>query len=216
MSGPNASTPTNARLGFLTNNAATLRSKTYTNSAAMAVANAIVTSVSTSTSPQSYSGAGLNGSIGAGKIDLPQSVSATTSASGATYATGSTHKITVQGTDVFGNSITGFITLTMVGGGETVVALDANGVILGFASVTSISVPAQLGMGGAFTFGVRDVVVDQLTTDIRGGLAASNIVVGYSDGSTDTVPTELAEHLYLYGARIVFASSTAFPITVGI
>lgn len=205
--------PTPARQAWLTEGLCPSTSKTYASSGAMAIANAIVLSVATSTSPVAFNGAGLNGSIGAAAISLPQSVTATTSASAATYATGSTHVITVTGTDWSGAVITGTITLTLAGGGETVAAVDTNGKILGFAAVTSIGVPAQFGTGGAFTFGVRDVVVDELTLDIRAG-SAGNLVLGYNDGSMDTVPAQLAEHLW-YQARIVFAASTAYPITIG-
>jgi len=207
--------PTPARQAQLYTGAIPSTSKTYASAAAMAIAAALVLSVATAITPQTYSGAGLNGSVGAGAISLPQSVTATTSASAATYAVGASHQIVVTGTDYFGNVLVGTITLTATGGGETVAAVDANGKILGFASVTSIVAPAQLGTGGAFTFGVRDVVVDPLALDIRAG-TAGNLGLGYNDGSGDVVPAQLAEHCF-YAARIIFSSTTtAWPVTIAV
>lgn len=206
--------PTNsARIALLANAAIPRKVKTYAAQNNMVIASAIKQSIATSTSTQSYSGAALDGSIGQGAIDLPQSVSLTTSAAVGAYATGAGNKIVVTGVDIANNAITGYLTLTAANGGETVVAVDASGLILGFAKVTNIAVPPQLLTSGAFQWGVRDVVLDTLSIDIRGGAASSNIVVGNDDGTTDTVPTELGEHLY-YAIRVVFGSSTAFPITI--
>ncbi len=191
------------------------RLKTYTNAAAMAITNAIKTSVATSTSVQTYITAALNGSIGAGAIDYPQSFTATTSASVGAYLIGTA--LTITGTNQQGAVVIGTVTLTATGGGETIHAVDTNGNLVGFASITSIAVPVMSNTAGAFTFGVGHVVLDGLTFDLRAG-SAGNILTGYAVGTTtvnETSPAELGEHYYA-SARIVYSTSTAYPLTIAI
>src|SRR5574337_1095199 len=112
-------------------------------------ADAIKTSVATVASAVSYSGAALNGAVGAGAITPTKTISVTSSVSAATYNT--TDPIVITGTNERGEVITDSLLLTAAGGNETIGGKHA------FKTVTKIDVPAQLGTGGAFTFGILDL-----------------------------------------------------------
>ena len=160
----------------------------------LAVTNAVVTSFATSTSIVTILSAGLNGALGAsfsaapGSV-LPRTVTVTTSAVAATYATGSGNAIVVTGTNEAGATITENLVLTAAGGGQTIVGLQ------GFVTIASIVIPAQLGAGGAFTFGVQDVVLPSgcrwvfVGTPGAAGLHISNSL----DGVADTVPNAVVK-----------------------
>jgi len=122
---------------------------------------AIKTSIASSASPVSYSGAALNGVIGAGAISPPRNITITTT----THADIDAVVVVVTGTDINGDALTENITLTD-GGGVTDAGLKA------FASVEQVDIPAQGGTGGALTigFGARIGLGKPLLS--RAGLAA--------------------------------------------
>lgn len=165
---------------------------------------AIKTSIATSTSAQSYTGAGLNGAIGAAEIDLPKSISITTGASGATYNV--TDPIRITGLDWRGDVIYEDVLLTAAGGGETLQTTK------GFAFVTALTVPAQLGTGGTFKFGILDLVFNHGARLLRHG-AAGTVVVRTQAGKSRSLVGLEGEKQDVIISRIV-AAGTTFPFTV--
>lgn len=167
---------------------------------------AIKTSIATSASAATYSGAGLNGVIGAGAIRFTQRISATTSASVGTYKTGAGNAITVTGTNEAGDTITDTITLSASGGGETKTTTK------GFASVTSIAVPGQNDTSGTFKFGVEDIQLLPPARAFRSGAAANQTIVDQA-GNSDATPFGAGETQELMVAR-VDVSACSYPFTV--
>ena len=201
-------------------------------SSAMVDDNGIKTAVATNVAAQAYSAAALNGALysPAGtptEWRLPRSISVTTSASGATYNT--TDAITFTGTDWAGDALTDTITLTAAGGGEVLSTSS------GFMTVTLINVPAQLGGGGQFEFGVRDLVLDARGDrgnflirgrQIRHG-SKGDILVGYDGDDISIIATvpdskyrdllsgEISEHHDVTFIRVYGVAATdSDPITV--
>lgn len=145
---------------------------------ALPVTNSIKTSIATVAGPASYSGAGLNGAIGAAAMELPRTVSVTTSAHAASYVAGST--ITFTGTDKDGNVLIEALALVATGGGETIVGVK------GFMQITQIDVQAQADTLGTFTFGTQDIVVPGSRYVIIG--TTGDLHVTYANGSQSTIP----------------------------
>ncbi len=106
-----------------------------------------------SASPQTLSGAALNGAIGADTIDPPQPVEITLSASSDWLAT----TATVLGFDAYGASVTDHLDIPV--GGD---AVALGGVPL--ASVVSVTIPAQGGTGGTFTVGLAETLSPRAMT----------------------------------------------------
>ncbi len=124
------------------------RTKTYA-SADLLDADGIKTSIATVAAPVTYVVANFNGAaIATGVLDLPRSVSVTTSASVGSYAIAS--PIVVTGKRG-GETVTENLALTATGGNETIYGTQA------FDSIASIAIPAQANTSGAFTFGVADI-----------------------------------------------------------
>jgi len=187
------------------NSGPSVASKTF---AAIAVANAIKTSIATVVGAQNYTGAALNGAIGQGQFGVPQNVSVTTTTFASTYSIGAANPIVFTGTNEQGQVITESLLLTATGGNETIFGTKA------FATVTGISVPAQLTTSGAFTFGVGDIVLETPCREIRAG-AAGNVKVGYPDmTATDTIPLVVAERVTVAANRIYSTGTTALPVTI--
>lgn len=177
---------------------------------AIASTNAIKTSIATSASPQTYTT--FNGTVGGAKLAFEQVVTATTSSHTGSYVTAT--PLTVKGIDAFGKSLTGYLTLTMANGGETVNLKDANGNLMAMAQVIEIDVPAQNDTSGAFTFGYGDFLLSTGLDGVRAG-SDGNVKVEYANGITDTVPMLGGEFLPLPKPRQVFSSgTTALPITL--
>jgi hypothetical protein len=130
---------------------------------AAASTNAIKTSIATSTSAWSYSGAALNGSIGAGALSPARPITATSSSSAGAYTLTA---MTVVGVDANGNALTDTMTPTQTGGGETISTTKA------FASVTSISGSAMSNTAGAWTFGYGAGLGLRQTPKVRAGMIA--------------------------------------------
>lgn len=191
------------------------RTVTY---AAIADADGIKTSIATAVTQQTYSGVALNGARAAGYPTwLPQNVSVTSSASVGSYnLTG----ITFTGTDVAGEALTETLTLTAANGNETVVGTKA------FANVTSIVVAAMADTNGAFTFGMRDIIMLQYSTVtskplrqvirvLKTTAATGNCLVTYGGGVTDTLPMAVNVHEPVQAIQISgTATTTALPLVV--
>jgi hypothetical protein len=177
--------------------------------ATIADVDAIKTSIATSTSTAQYTGAALNGALGASAIRFPQCVSVTTSSSVGSYNT--SDPIVFTGTDKDGGTITASLTLTQADGNETIV----DSALQGFASVTQIDVPAQVDTNGAFEFGVRDVVLDPPAQYLVAG-ANGNAKIVDQDGNADTMamiagyPTPPMAIARVSGE----AATTAFPLLI--
>lgn len=107
------------------------------------ISDAIKLAVATSTSPQSYSGAQLNGSIGALPISPPRAGVVTASGDPAAFAGGVT--VTFAGTNVLGLTTSLPVVVNALGAFSTPNAL---------ASVTSIAVTAAANTGGQLSFGL--------------------------------------------------------------
>ena len=155
--------------------------------------NGVKTAIASNVAAQEYTGAALNGALYSGGVSLewrlPRGMSVTTSASGATYNT--TDPIVWTGTDWNGDAATASQILTAAGGGETLCAPE------GLMTCTKINVPAQLGGGGQFEFGVRDLVLDARGDrgnflirgrQIRHG-SKGDILVGYDGDDISIIAT---------------------------
>lgn len=124
------------------------RTKTYA-SADLLDADGIKTSIATVAAPVTYVVANFNGAaISAGVLDLPRSVSVSTTANVGSYTIAAPIVVTGKrgGVDVTEN-----LTLTATGGNETIYGTQA------FDSIASIAIPAMSNTSGAFTFGVADI-----------------------------------------------------------
>ncbi len=187
---------------------------------------AVKTAIATNVAAQVYIGAALNGALVGVNWRLPRGVSITTSASGATYNT--TDPITLTGTDWYGTALVEEITLTLAGGNEELVSLA------GFMSITQINTPVQLGGGGQFEFGVRDLVLTQqsdrrrkviIGRQIRHG-SDGDILIGLEGDTFPADPTVIdsrrelvtgleGEHHDAYIVRLYgVAITTSDPVTV--
>jgi len=159
--------------------------KTVTYTAALAVANAIKTSIATVASIATYSGVALNGAIGQAVMNPPRTISVTAAASAGSYVAGST--IVITGRDSQGSLITETLTLVGTDGTETLVTTQ------GFKSVTSIVIAAQVNTSGAWTVGVRDVAFGPDKPYAIRAVATGALKLGYGGGSvTDIIPAVAA------------------------
>ncbi len=129
-------------------------------------ADAIKTSIATSTGSASYSGAALNGAKG-GTPATARAVTVTTTAATAAYNI--TDPIVFTGTDLDGDAWTESLYLTATNGGETIEGVWSLG------SVTSVVVPAQLLATGAFTFGYAAAPASELGSPIIDALGANRV-----------------------------------------
>jgi hypothetical protein len=146
------------------NNRPLARTAHYFAAAALNVTNGIKVSVATATTPQSYSGAALDGALltATGGIKYcPRTVTVTTAALVGAYAVGAPNAIVITGMRG-GVQITESLALVAANGGETIRGTQA------FDMITQIDVPAQVLNTGHFTFGVGD-----LCAMARGGTVCS-------------------------------------------
>jgi len=169
-------------------------------------ADGIKTAIATNVAAQSYTGAALNGAIAnpGPALVYMRIVSVTTTASPATYNT--TDPIIFTGTNQGAAARTANLLLTQAGGGETIYS------VVGFDLVSQIDVPAQLGGGGQFEFGVFDILPDDPLCGVVSSVGG-NVNVVYEDGRGDIIPLAAAHREALPICRIVSASTTAFPLT---
>lgn len=169
-------------------------------------ANAIKLSIATALAKQEYSGAALNGAIGAALIAPECLITATSSAFAATYNT--TDPILVDGLTVDGKAVQAKIFLTLAGGGETRQSDIA------LAYVTKITVPAQLTTSGAFTFGIGDIVLLGGCRRVEMQKAVSGVVKGVTQSGRSVDLT-----LPQYGVRDIalaklLSAQADFPVVI--
>mgnify|MGYP001559085530 CR=1 FL=1 len=172
-------------------------------------ADGIKLSFATPIAPATYSGVTLDGALaGPGPASLlvavPFRVTVATSASVGTYNTAD--PIVVTGTNEDGVAQAESIYLTQANGNETV------STVAGFLTVISVAFPAQVDALGAITIGSGDAWMQRVARLVRAG-SIGNIVAMYEDGSTDTLPCQLAEKhdAFLTGLS---STSTSWPITL--
>lgn len=173
---------------------------------------AIKTSIATdNAAAHVYSGVALNGALG-GTLDPPRYVSVKTAVQAATYKTGASYPILFTG--MYGGAVvTESLLLTNAAGGETIIGNQP------FDTVTSISVPQQLGAAGAFEFGV-----DGVASKSRGGArdsfvairanAGGNVKLGFDAGYTDTIALAAAETQRIAAQRVYGNGGTAVAVTI--
>jgi hypothetical protein len=184
-------------------------SKTYTY-AAIASANAILASgAPTATTPQTFSGAALNGSADSGArsaagLPFEQAITVTTTAHTGSYKI--TAAIIINGVAEDGTLINDQIFLVSVNGGDA--ALSTN---KGFVKVTSIVVPAMNDALGAFTFGIGDIVLARPVRTIRSTNGGS-VKVGYPGNINDTLDLIAGDREPVLPIRIYDAGNTASPL----
>jgi hypothetical protein len=187
-------------------------SKTFAAQSAIAITGGVKTAVAASGSVQVFSGSGLNGSaLDANKrLDLPQTVAVSTASSVGAWTAGST--IVVAGTNYSGAIISASLVLTAANGGEQVV----DPLLQGFASITSITVPAQPGTA-TLTIDVRDLVFD--SPPFRGRLVGvqgdGNVALRFGDGRSDVWPLLAGQDRGALFTVLYGKTTTAFPLTVG-
>jgi len=186
------------------------RSITFTAAGELADTNALKTSIATALTVQTYTGGALNGTSTVGTVNgeaksrLASWPSVTASAVVGAYTNGST--VTFTGT-YGGQTVDRVATITATGGGATYIA---NGP-LDLGSVTSIVVGAQADTDGALEFGWSGVGPRYGSQWLCIAREDGNLIVGYSNGESDTVP--LADN-GLHGAYVsrVYAT-TAIDFT---
>ncbi len=180
-------------------------------------ADGIKTSVTSSTSLVTYSGADFNGGSGISTTTgvlspLPRVITISRSSAANQY---SVLPITVIGRRG-GVEITETLTPANDDGNDTLVTLNA------FSTLTSVTIPANAGAGGAYTIGFRDIAAplgDRFTGVMPH--ASGNLIVQYNDNGTaaqavtDTIPG-VADHIYpIAPYRIITgAAGTAVGVTV--
>lgn len=134
-----------------------MRQQTFTNLAA-ASGNAIKTAIATVTSTVTYSGADLNGAIGAGSISPPRNITITTA--GATPSDAPATAV-ITGLAIDGSAQTETISVGQTA--TTVAGAKA------FASVISIAPAAADGTGATLAFGTGNVIgLDSKLRDVGG------------------------------------------------
>lgn len=120
----------------------------------------IKTSIATVASPQTYTGAALNGAVGAGVMDPPRNLTITTGGGTPADAPVST---TITGLDVNGDVIIETILLSQIAG--TAVGIKA------FRKVTQIVLPAADGVGALLEFGFGTKIGLSKKIRVRAGLS---------------------------------------------
>lgn len=134
-----------------------LRQETYTNLAA-ADDDAIKTAIASVASTVTYSGAALNGAIGAGAISPPRNITVTTAGSTPADAPATA---TITGTAIDGSAQTDTINV-----GQTATTVAGT---KAFAAVTSIALSAGDGTGATLAFGTGNVIgLDSKLRDVGG------------------------------------------------
>lgn len=108
--------------------------------------NAIKLAIATSTSPQTYSGAALDGAIGGAAFDQPRAATVTLSGPSSAYVNGST--ITITGLDVLGLAQTRTLTIN-TGAIPGTLSTD-----YAFKRITSATAQAQASTAGSIEFGL--------------------------------------------------------------
>lgn len=162
-----------------------------TTDAVASTVNAIVTTHASSASILTLSGAGLNGTIGAGTMTPPRHVTIVLNSNANWDAT----NVVVTGVDERGETISETLAIPDTGGATlTTVAF--------FKSVTSIVFDAQSGTGGSFTVGISDPLGSIETMDPGFALYDASKQVGQYL-INDPVPTLHKGRLWLNAENAV-------------
>jgi len=180
-------------------------------------ADGIKTSIATSTSAANYSGAALNGAMVTSNVAYPRFNSKLDVASYPTVTASNTVGAFVAASAVVftgtysGEAVTRTATLTSANGNETQFADGP------MDSVTSIAVAAQADTDGTFTFGFSGLVptknnVGQLKRWNFMAATSGNVVVGFSDGTSDTIAA-VAGIVYPVAITRLY-TTTAVTVTV--
>lgn len=125
---------------------------------ATADVNAIKTSIASSASIETYTGADLNGVVGEGVMSPPRNMTITTSS----HVDIDAVAVVITGTNIHGDIITDIVTLTDAGN-----TTDVGNVA--FSTVTQIVVPAQGGTSGALEFGFGSIIGFAAPVKFRNG-----------------------------------------------
>jgi hypothetical protein len=152
---------------------------------AAATTNSIKTALATVAAPASYSGAALNGAIGAGAISPPRNLTVTTAGATASDAPAT---VTFTGIDVDGNALTETFNVSQS-------AATASGSKC-FAAVTQIDLPAADGTGATLAFGTGTAIGFPVKTETRcGGAAVTSELVDGARPATAGTYTKAATAL---------------------
>jgi hypothetical protein len=137
----------------------------------------IKTAIASQLAIASYSGAALNGTIGAGAISPPRNITVTTAG---TTPADAPATATITGTDANGAALTETITVSQT-------AATAAGVKC-FATVTKIDLPVGDGTGATLAFGTGAILGFPAKVENRGGGVAvvKEIVDGAIPGTAGT------------------------------
>ena len=167
---------------------------------------AIITAITSSTSVQSFSGATLNGVVGALEMQPARLVTLVLS----NHADWDATNATLVGVDH--NGLAATETLAIPNGGNATVTSTTR-----FMSVTSLSIPVQSGTGGTATVGVAALTATMTITAFRGvairqpikttiasgglygfpGITSTTVTADYVDA--ETVPCMTAGGIWVYG-----------------
>jgi hypothetical protein len=167
---------------------------------------AIITAITSSVGVQTFSGATLNGVVGALEMQPARLVTLVLS----NHADWDATNATLIGVDH--NGLTATETLAIPNGGNATVTSTTR-----FMSVTSLAIPAQSGVGGTATVGVAALTATMTITAFRGvairqpikttiasgglygfpGITSTTVTADYVDA--ETVPCMTAGGIWVYG-----------------
>jgi hypothetical protein len=176
----------------------------------------IKTTVSTSLTAVSYSGAALNGALVfsnvaeprfGGFLELASFPTATLSNTvGAFFAASKVRWIGTYG----GVAVTREASISTANGNETITGDGP------MDTVTSVTVEAQQDTDGTFTFGFSGACPRRANGRVRSwwlvGGGAGNIVAGYANGQSDTLVSAAGREHPVLVSRIL--ATTAVPVTI--
>lgn len=167
----------------------------------------IATSTATVASAVSLSGSALDGAIGAGRINFPQTIAITTTSAVGAY---SASNVAAFGT-YKGASVADSFALTLTGGNQTVKGSQA------FDYVTQVNLPAMAASTGFIKVGTYHIVLDPPARELRGG-STGNLAVEYMADETgtpsDSIPCVAGEHHKVLATKIDADNTTALPVTI--
>lgn len=147
---------------------------------------AIKTAAATVAATTTYSGAALNGAVGAGTLNPPRQIVITTA--GATPADAPA-TATINGLDAQGKTISEVVTVAQTATTATSTKC--------FSKVTSIVLPAADGVGATLAFGIGTALGLSLPAKVRAGLVAPVCeVVAGAKVTTGTISTPAAAGPY--------------------
>lgn len=183
--------------------------KTITFSAALADADAILTTLASDVAIQTLTTTELDGVVGTDRMVLPRSLTVDVAAAAGSYVADST--VVVTGLDHDGRTVSETFTILGTDGTETLVGTK------GFQSVSQVVIAAQEDASGAFTVGIRDIVPNPacLPKGFRIGVAGT-LKLGYRDGSSDKIVGLVANTSMRCDPSVIYGDSdtTATGITL--